>query len=67
MKWKLIKTAPKDGSCIVIWCEKSDFLAYQARYNTKRNHWEYWGDNDWLRFEAHEVPSHWFKIEFPKK
>lgn len=68
MQWQPIDTAPKDGTEIVLWCEKSKSMLLQCKW--KHNEWHELKLNDfdvmsWSSLESYEMPTHWMKIVPP--
>ena len=73
MMWQPIKTAPKDGTHLILFCPVRGVVCPgrwdENRYaRTPRPFWTHWGERTWGTMSVrNDQPTHWCPIPEPPK
>lgn len=60
-EWRPIKTAPKDGTRILVWRKNEE------GYSHLRCGIDMWRRNNWMRSRRDMQPTHWMPLPYPPR
>ncbi len=65
MKWQPIKTAPKDGTWVVLYCSSNDTFYFDVEY--RNGAWYEWDGyiGSWTKIPVWIKPTHWMIVTRP--
>lgn len=66
-KWNPIKTAPRDGSCVILFSESASlkFEQWAVAYRHGDDYWQICGEYGGPEAETVIVPTHWMPLSSP--